>query len=366
MIVLSVRNVNEALQRGLEYIYPEGVREESRAGPVLVSPVPVTTVYERPMERVLFSAARDANPFFHLFEALFYLAGRNDIKWLDQFVSDFSKRFAEPDGTLHGSYGFRWRKHFDMEGGGNPFLPDQLETVIKMLVLNPQDRQAVITMWDPVADLGIPGLKDRPCNTHIYLRIRGEEDLKCTHGHDRCDSGPSDDCPYCEGVPPVLDMQVNCRSNDLVWGAYGANAVHFSVLQEYLAARIGVGVGKMYQVSFNYHAYTNVLDGLEEKGILEEGANQTWEYPAETTPIVTNPNQFDTDLGRFMDGSFLARDISFANSFFPVVACPMIEANAYWKQGRRVEALECLRRMPPRLDWRLAAEQWMQRRMVTS
>jgi thymidylate synthase len=58
----------------------------------------------------------------------------------------------------------------------------------------------------------------------------------------------------------VLDLTVLCRSNDVVWGAYGANAVHFSVLQEYLAGRIGVDVGVMYQFSNNYHGY---VDGAE-------------------------------------------------------------------------------------------------------
>ena len=40
-----------------------------------------------------------------------------------------------------------------------------------------------------------------------------------------------------------LQMTVHCRSNDIIWGTYGANAVHFSILQEYVAARIGVDLG---------------------------------------------------------------------------------------------------------------------------
>jgi hypothetical protein len=70
MKVIEVRNVNQALQEGLEYLYAEGATEQSRAGSVLVSPCPVATVYARPEQRVLFSAARDANPVFHLMESL--------------------------------------------------------------------------------------------------------------------------------------------------------------------------------------------------------------------------------------------------------------------------------------------------------
>src|SRR6202162_4336063 len=124
MKVIHARNVNDALPQGIDHLLTHCVREESRAGPVLVAPTPVTTVYSHPQERVLFSPARDANCFFHLFESLFYLAGRNDAHWLDQFVHDFSSRFAEEDGTLHGSYGHRWRKAFDF---------DQLDAVVDIL-----------------------------------------------------------------------------------------------------------------------------------------------------------------------------------------------------------------------------------------
>jgi hypothetical protein len=47
----------------------------SRAGDVLVAPHPVMSVTSIPTERVLFDPARDANPFFHLFESLWMLAG---------------------------------------------------------------------------------------------------------------------------------------------------------------------------------------------------------------------------------------------------------------------------------------------------
>ena len=357
--MISVRNVEEALHQGLKYIYANGVREESRAGPVLVSPTPVTTVYSRPQERVLFSPERDANPFLHLFESLWLLAGRNDAKWLDQFVHDFSSRFAESDGTLHGSYGYRWRHHFDLEGGGATYLPDQLNTVVEMLRNNNQDRRAVIQMWDPVADLGATK-KDVPCNLLVMLRVRKSE-AKGFASHPEWIHGPQD-------AHYVLDITVCCRSNDLVWGAYGSNYVQFGVLQEYLAARIGVGIGTYTQVSHNYHAYQNVLDQLEGKAILEGGCKQVYETDGvEATPIVTVPTEFDNDLERFMYRT--ASSITpyfdkyeYRNCFFHEVAEPLFWANRHWKQKGRQKALQELARMPPRSDWWIAAYQWFQRR----
>ena len=73
---LRVRNVNEALPVALQMIQAYGQPAESRGMHTLRVPGPVYTIYERPEERVLFDAVRDANPFFHLIESLWILGGR--------------------------------------------------------------------------------------------------------------------------------------------------------------------------------------------------------------------------------------------------------------------------------------------------
>jgi hypothetical protein len=293
----------------------------------------------KPMNRVLFSPLRDANPFFHLMESLWMLAGRNDATWLDQFVGDFSKRFAETDGFgtvyLHGAYGFRWRKHFDVEGGGEE--PDQLEKAISLLKANPEDRQVVIAMWDPVADLGAI-VKDKPCNTHIYLRIRTE------HQHQE----------------KLLDLTVCCRSNDAVWGAHGANAVHFSVLQEYLAARIGVSIGTFYQFSNNYHVYRPIWSKLWpaiERDVL---GSQSWYTTGYPSPIVTAPDLFDCDLLTFFGANW--EGALYHNKFFAYVAVPLRRSYALWRAGEFERARVVVHGVPV-CDWTVAAQEWYARRV---
>ena len=73
MKVIRARNVHEALPEAVRYLALYGVEAESRNGKVLLAPEPVTTVYERPKERVLFWPQRDANPFFHFYEGLWML-----------------------------------------------------------------------------------------------------------------------------------------------------------------------------------------------------------------------------------------------------------------------------------------------------
>lgn len=353
MHVIQAKNVNDAYVVGLAYLRETGIEQDSRAGKVIVAPNPVTTVYSNPLERVLFDAKRDANPGLHLFEALWMLAGRNDARWLDLFVKDFSARFAEDDGYQHGAYGYRWRQHFDHANRTD--LPDQLDVCANLLRANKADRQVVISMWDPVVDLAV-NVKDRPCNTHLYLRVRTEVDAVGVSPA----SGIGGSHPE---LVDYLDITVCCRSNDAIWGVYGANAVHFSVLQEYLAARIGVKVGYYYQVSNNFHAYLNVLEKVGTPSQVDP-----YQDGIKTTPIVEVPEKFDDDLRIFfanfadnVTGEKL--DMQYANRFFLEVAQPLFWAFKYWREKRYDAALDCASGMPSGYDWREATLNWMQRRL---
>lgn len=60
MKVIEAVNVNDAYAQGLRYICEQGELQGSRAGEVLVAPTPVSVVYSRPWECVLFDPSRDA------------------------------------------------------------------------------------------------------------------------------------------------------------------------------------------------------------------------------------------------------------------------------------------------------------------
>lgn len=241
MRVLSVRNAHQALPHAVRLLQQQGERRESRGGAVLVAPWPVTTVYERPLERVVFWAERDANPFFHLYEALWMLAGRNDLSPLLRYVKDFGK-FSDDGNILHGAYGHRWR---------NSLGEDQLRTIAEILRTNPEDRRCVLQMWQGEFDLGREG-KDVPCNTIATFQ-------RDTTG--------------------ALNLAVFCRSNDIIWGAYGANAVHFGFLLEYMAAAIGCEVGSYYQISVNWHAYATTIVPVQR--LPEIAFDSIWSVPAQ-------------------------------------------------------------------------------------
>jgi ribulose bisphosphate carboxylase small subunit len=218
--IINVRNVHEALWQGLRAIHALGVRRESRNGPVLQFPTPVCTVYQNPMQRVVFWPERECNPYLHFFESMWMLAGRNDIKYLMQFTKQFAQ-YSDDGTTMAGAYGFRWQSYFDF---------NQLLLIIDALRKNHDDRRQVLTMWSPSDLINQENKKDIPCNLQAIFSVTAQG---------------------------ALDMMVTNRSNDMLWGAYGANAVHFSYLHEFIAAACGLGVGIYRQVSNNLHVYTD-------------------------------------------------------------------------------------------------------------
>ena len=140
MKVITARNINDAFRLGVDFFLEKtNYREqESRNGLTLEAVEPVATVYQKPTERVLFCEKRDANPFFHFIEGLWMIHGRNDLRPLTFFVESM-RDFSDDNETLWGAYGWRWRDYFDK---------DQLDIIIAMLQRNPDDRRAVLQMWD--------------------------------------------------------------------------------------------------------------------------------------------------------------------------------------------------------------------------
>jgi thymidylate synthase len=334
MYLNKARNVCQALPNTIDFIGQHGVKEESRAGDVIVAPYPIITITEKPRERVLFSAIRDANPFFHLAEAIWMLAGRADAAFLTPYIRDFGNMFAESNGDIHDAYGRRWRSSFGF---------DQLDAVISKLFNNPYDRQAVIAMWDPRPTYNNDLLgrwKSRPCNTNIFLRVNNN----------------------------ALDLTVVCRSNDMLWGAHGANAVHFSVLQEYLAARIDAEIGVMYQLSNNAHVYMDEMISVtnripNETPLAFALKDDRYSQGCSTTPMFVDPEGIDDDIDIFMENYQYGElhQKSYSNIWFYDVLSIAIMAHRQFKDKKFDVAIGLAKEVAAE-DWSAAMTEWIERR----
>ncbi len=359
---ISARNVNSALPLALAWLCAAGQRNDSRNGAVLVAPGPVITEYSRPQERVLFSPERDANPFFHLYECVWMLAGRSDAAAPARYAKNMLS-YAEDDGHFHAAYGRRWTGWFGDEDPRNGPPLDQIQKVVDMLRADPKTRRAVIAMWDPCEDLNV-NKKDLPCNTTIYFDAT---------------RGP-------------LDMTVCNRSNDAIYGAYGANAVHMSFLHEVVAGCAGLKIGTYYQVSNNLHIYLDnpvtqrlvqVEPGHVHTPRIYEPDGVAWNYP-DFEPIFT-PNSLDAqpiwslfrdeceaacacvDGWNFSEEPYpnIADCGPYHYPWFKRVFFPLMLSHAAYKAGNHVAADVWARECQSE-DWSLAALQWLARRMTAA
>ena len=342
MHTIFARNVNEALPLGLQLVHHEGKPVLSRDGPTLEMPGPVATVYECPWENVLLDPGRDANPFFHLFEFAWILAGSRSVH-LPAFFLPRIKDYSDNGSTFHGAYGWRLR-NWEMTHK----MFDQLEEAVRVLRSNLGTRQVVLSIWNPGLDLGA-ATKDVPCNDMIMFKVRDDK----------------------------LLMTVCNRSNDVIWGAYGANAVQFSMLQMWVAARCGLGVGWYTQISDSYHVYTErphwqkyASGGWAPQGHV---VNPYHEMALDKTPDffkgAEDATAFEKDcqvLVQAADEGILARmatvpSIGWLSEAMRYTLRPMLIAFCCHKAGDSKGAIAATAHID-QPDWRLACREWLERR----
>jgi thymidylate synthase len=381
----SYRNVNDAFNALVSDIHSGDIGTEvepSRNGEVLVIPEPVIVTYENPRERVLLNKERDCNPFFHLFEALWMLAGREDVEPLMRYNSNI-KDYSDDGISFNGAYGYRWRRANESqnhpEGG---WQGDQLNILIDHLRENPHSRRAVLQMWNVKNDLlKIDESADICCNLSVMFSIDTGTCMTCLgtgrvnldSGGKVLESGGFDySCPDCKGlpheVPQYLNMTVTNRSNDLIWGMLGANVVHFSMLQEYVACCLGLEVGVYNQFTNNLHAYKDKWE--PEKWLKDSGRIRTMHDPKPIDEIVYNRDMrfinlvrdkgvFDKEVQEFVDNKDWSR--SWQEPFLHKVAHPMCHAFALHKDRNYVSALAVMKTVEQD-DWCVAGTNWIQKR----
>lgn len=323
MYVIKGANVNDIFVPAMQAIKSLGKEVSPRGMRTLEMPQPVTTTYLYPRERVLLISERDANPFFHLFESLWILAGRNDVEWLSQFNSRM-REYSDDGKTYNAPYGYRLRAEFGF---------DQIQNVIELLKTDPSTRRAVLQIWNCKKDL--KESLDIPCNDLVMFKVRDNK----------------------------LNMTVCNRSNDAIWGAYGANVVQFSMLQEYIANKIGMDVGVYNQVSDSLHVYPDnpkwkVLSELPYRD------NDFYKYDIQPYPLGADHPLWDVDLKLFMEQaapSYVGYIDwqKYHTSFFRYVAIPMFKSWYHYKHfGKGLIQAETIRAT----DWKAAAIQWLRKR----
>ena len=352
---------------------PVIVSKSSRNGNVLLIDEPVTITYTHPKERVLFNAARDANPFFHLYEALWMLAGRNDVASVAYYAKQMNE-YSDDGKMLNGAYGYRWRQALAIYDKDNSKpeayqwqIVDQLDLLVDHLKADPNSRRAVLQMWNVEDDLlKIGSSKDVCCNLSVMFSIRTilDSDKSATAESTRARLRSTQ----------YLDMTVTNRSNDMVWGLLGANYVHFTFLQEYMAARLGCEVGLYHHFTNNLHVYEwnwKPDEWLNEHEIMhDEYKNIEDGSEFKTIPLIKNPEIFEQELPILVEHFNGVHKTNYEidnllEPFFRKVAGPALRAFQFHKLGETITGIRMCELIEAN-DWRFACTQWLQRRAKAS
>jgi hypothetical protein len=319
-MITSVREINvpNVYTEALMAMHMIGKEEDSRNGRVLTIQDPFYLTILNPQERVLFDPIRDANPFFHVMEFVWMMAGSKDVRWIEKFNSKYRQYADTGTHVVHGAYGYRWRDHF-----GSMLAVDQIVEVIELLKRDPTTRRAVLGMWDPSSDLEFHA--DVPCNTHIYFR-------------------------FSEGA---LHMTVCNRSNDILWGMLGANVVHMTYLHELVAHGAGLPLGEYRVFSNNAHVYTD-LPRYKEIMNTRAPVDYYTTIGVGPMPLMQKGESYEEFLTQCAE--FLHSDGAYENYWLNNVARPM--RKAYLDKEKRDGYIEQIEAP----DWQLATKEWWARR----
>ncbi|WP_161580391.1 thymidylate synthase [Subtercola vilae] len=203
----------------------------------------------KPLERCIVVPSRNNNVFASIAETMWVIAGRNDIAYLANYLPR-AANFSDDGKTWRAGYGPRLRQWHGV---------DQLGSVLNTLADSPSSRRAVMSIFDPAADL-LDSL-DIPCTNWLHFTVRD--------GH--------------------LDLNIAVRSNDIIWGFSGINTFEWSVVQEMMAYWLGAKVGITNYFISSLHLYARHFDR----------ATQVVSQPPVPSPYTQHPAviRFDTRFG---------------------------------------------------------------------
>lgn len=198
--------------------------------------------------------------FSCLGELLWYLAGSNELKFIQYYIPTYHK-YSNDGETIFGAYGPRL---FALNG-----RIDQVKNVVETLKKNGDSRRAVIQIFqgEDLAENLVERKNDLPCTCTLQFTLRKRQ----------------------------LHLLVMMRSNDAFKGL-PHDVFAFTMLQEIIARALAVEIGLYKHAVGSLHLYAedtqNALDYLEE-GVQERAAMPAmpWGDPMMSIDILVKAEQ---------------------------------------------------------------------------
>jgi thymidylate synthase len=160
---------------------------------------------------------RDFNLHSAIEESRWDLNGRGDLSKLEGGLAKVWKKFADENGKLPFTYGEQLRNFNGV---------DQMQQVVNKLKANPFDRNCVVHISNPAQTHGLP-----PCQTAMVYSSNGK----------------------------YLDLQVQCRSQDAIWGL-PTDIIRYAIFNMVVAAKTNLKPRHIQLAFTNVHIYEQDLE----------------------------------------------------------------------------------------------------------
>lgn len=213
-----VQAISRVINEGLE-VNPRGLLVKEVQG--------LHIQVKKPWKHVITNKARKMDLRFAIGEFLWFINKSNNLNYMT-FYNKRYKNFSDDGHTLHGAYGPR-------------IFERSWTEAIEKLKSDVHSRQAVINIYDDSLDLKNE-TKDVPCTLTMQFMIRNNK----------------------------LNLFVNMRSNDLIWG-FPYDCFSFTMLQELMAKEIGVEIGTYHHFINSAHIYKRHFD--VSKSIINDSSD---------------------------------------------------------------------------------------------
>lgn len=182
-------------------------------------------VISNPTHRYINSIARNFNLKFAIANVLWCFMGNDELEFIN-YYNDKGAKFSDDGKSLHGAHG---KRLMNSENGSLNFIKE----AIKKLQIDKNSRRAVALCFYP-EDI-VAESKDIPCIISMQFLVRNNE----------------------------LNCIVNMRSQSAIF-MMPYDVFLFTFLQEYVAHKLQIKVGKYYHNCASFHYY------LDEELLLEK------------------------------------------------------------------------------------------------
>lgn len=244
-----------------------------------------------PRQRLPYLSERKANPVFHFAEALWYLAGRQDLGMIGHYAPRMMS--SSRDGVrIEGSdYGHRI---FAPAPGEDAAAFDR---VLELLRRESDSKRGFVPVFHENDLAAVEGNPDMPCLAGLHFLPRDGR----------------------------LHMVCSMRANDLDCGLL-SDVFSFTMIQEYAAVQLGLGLGTY--THYMGSAHVNDIDAERVRRVLaqEATARQAPYFPFPSMPAATGP---DT-IARLLEHEEALRTNAAAYSVDDIAGLGL---DRYWQQA---------------------------------